>query len=366
MLNLSTLTDQKILELCQKYGEQTRLWKQKFIGLLPEVNRRKLYEKKHFSSIFEFAAKLAGMSEEQVRLALNLEKKLDNKPVLKNLFTNGEVSINKLARVTSVVTQENEKFWANQVQLLPQKALEVLVRDERIHQNDTTDKFESHLETDSHAESKNGLQDGLFDNESLRAQILAQQKVSESNLATIEDLEKLQLTNKITKRLVGFKQKGFDLNQLLEELLDKREAEIEDEKEEIAQAMEFERSSADKTVTRGTPISRRIGKHLGSSAYLSEQAPDGSALTYMTHSQTSRYIPLKIRRLVTKEHGNKCSIPTCHNPSETLHHSQRFALAHFHDPRYLAPLCKEHHLIAHSIDVKFQKKRRPAVSIFSF
>lgn len=29
----------------------------KFIGLLPEVYRRKLYEKKGFSSIFEFGAR---------------------------------------------------------------------------------------------------------------------------------------------------------------------------------------------------------------------------------------------------------------------------------------------------------------------
>ena len=77
------LTDKKLYELCEKYGASARLWRQKFIGLLPEVNRRRLYEKKGFSSIFEFAAKLCGLSAEQVRLTLNLEKRFENKPVLR-------------------------------------------------------------------------------------------------------------------------------------------------------------------------------------------------------------------------------------------------------------------------------------------
>lgn len=76
------MTDQELYNLCRKYGEMTLSAKRKFAGLLPEVLRRKLYEKKGFSSIFEFAARLAGMSREQVQLVLNLEKKFENKPLL--------------------------------------------------------------------------------------------------------------------------------------------------------------------------------------------------------------------------------------------------------------------------------------------
>jgi hypothetical protein len=67
--------DQKIYELCKKYGADALEARRKFAGLLPEVFRRRIYEKKGFNSIFEFAAKLAGMSQDQVRLVLNLEKK---------------------------------------------------------------------------------------------------------------------------------------------------------------------------------------------------------------------------------------------------------------------------------------------------
>lgn len=40
-----------------------------------------------------------------------------------------------------------------------------------------------------------------------------------------------------------------------------------------------------------------------------------------------------------------------------IHHTARFALTKSHNPFFLAPLCEDHHTIAHSIDVKFQEKR---------
>ncbi|MEK9159222.1 MAG: hypothetical protein AAB383_00680 [Patescibacteria group bacterium] len=125
------MTDQELYEKARFYGRNAIQWRQRFIGLLPEVEKRGLYATKGFDSMFEFAFKLAGLSEEQVSTALNLEKRFADKPTLKALLENGEVSINKLVRIQSVVTAENEAFWAQQVQLLPKKALETLVRDER-------------------------------------------------------------------------------------------------------------------------------------------------------------------------------------------------------------------------------------------
>lgn len=287
MTHLLTLTDQKILELCQKYGEQARFWRQKFVGLLPEVNKRKLYLQKNFSSIFEFAKKLAGMSEEQVRTVLNLEKKFADKPILKELLVQGRVSVNKLVRIQSIATKENEEFWANQARILPNRALETLVRDER--------KIAEKQLTAIRGGNINGSQEALFEEKSLHVQTSS-----------------LQLSDEVNQKLFELQQKGININVLILEMLQKRELEIVREKEQVS-------SKASET--------------------------------------NSRYIPIPIRKLLTKEHGNKCSIPTCQKPSEVIHHTQRFALTHNHDPRYLAPMCKEHHIIAHSIDVKFQRER---------
>ncbi len=143
MLNIEKNPEEKLFALCREYGARALQWRQKFIGLLTEVNHRKLYEKKGFASIFEFAAKLAGVSQEQVRRVLNLGERFEDKPLLKALLENGYVSSNKLARIASVATPENEQFWANQAQLLPQRALETMARDAR-HEYKTPQSREEH------------------------------------------------------------------------------------------------------------------------------------------------------------------------------------------------------------------------------
>ena len=259
------MTDQELYEKARLYGRNTLMWRQRFIGLLPEVERRRLYAAKGFGSMSEFAFKLAGLSEEQVRTALNLEKRFADKPTLKALLENGEVSINKLVRIQSVATVENEAFWAQQVQLLPKKALETLVRDER-HEG------------------------------ALPGQIMP-----------------LQISVDVKARLEKLQEKGIDVDKLLTELLDRHEQEIAEEKAAIAKDLK---------------------------------------------ETDSRYVAVRTQRVLEKEHGSKCSIPTCKRPSEHLHHTQTFALSRRHDPHYLAPLCKEHHTIAHSINLRVQEKRQ--------
>ncbi|PIZ75584.1 hypothetical protein COY05_03620, partial [Candidatus Peregrinibacteria bacterium CG_4_10_14_0_2_um_filter_38_24] len=128
---ISSMPDENLYNLCKTYGERARIWRQRFAGLLPEVFKRKLYEKKGFFSIFEFAKKLAGMSEEQVRRVINVEKRFEDMPALKMLLTSGKVSINKLSRIVSIAKPGNEMFLATQVQVLSKSAVETLVRDEK-------------------------------------------------------------------------------------------------------------------------------------------------------------------------------------------------------------------------------------------
>jgi len=280
--SITKITDRELLKLCDKFGKQTLLWRRRFIGLLPEVDKRRLYEKRGCSSIFEFAAKLAGLSAEQVRVVLRLDKRFEDKPVLKNLLVEGRVSVNKLVRVASIATVENESELAERVRLLPQKALETLARDERNFKN------------------QNGLNKPLFEARSVRAHIL-----------------NFQLSEDVIEELNRLHAQGHDVNKILENLLKQRTEKIEQEKQEIAKEAR----------TRPTT--------------------------------TSRYIPAHVKAILKEEFGQKCSIPTCQKPAQTIHHSQRFALAHTHDPRYLAPLCREHHQIAHAVDLRYAEMRSP-------
>ncbi|MBI2634174.1 hypothetical protein HYW82_00705, partial [Candidatus Peregrinibacteria bacterium] len=210
---IENLSDKDLYFLYKEYGEKTLEWKRKFIGLLPEVNQRRLFEKHGFTSIFEFAAKMAGISEDQVRLALNLEKKFSDKKDLHKLLINGEVGINKLAKIASIATLENQDTLARQAKILPCRALETLARDERVS------GFTS------------AAQCGNPD-KSLHVNVSLKQNLTEVNsqpkFETFEsDIEKLKISPEIQKRLLELQQKGIDINQLLTEFLNKREEKIE-------------------------------------------------------------------------------------------------------------------------------------------
>ncbi len=254
------MTDEDLYEKAKLYGQNALHWRRKFIGLLPAINRRRIFAKKGFGSIFEFSFKIAGLNEQQVRNALNLARRFADKPTLKGLLENGDVSINKLIRVQSIANPQNEKELAEAVRILPQKALETLVRDER-----QTNRLEV-----------------------LRAQ-------------------DLNLNEDVLQKLHELKNKGFDLNALLSEFLEKREEEIFEEKDA-----------------------------------LQAEAKQG----------VSRHIPARVKKVLHKEYGNKCSIKTCQRQSENVHHTQTFALSKSHDPHHLVPLCKEHHRLAHFVQLK--------------
>lgn len=264
------MSDEQLLRLCEKFGKRALLWRRKFIGLLPEVNRRRLYERHGCQSIFEFASKLAGVSERQVREVLNLGERFSDKPTLHEALVSGSLSVSKLSRVASIATPENEQKLAEQVKLLPQRAVDTLVRDQRVF------------------ERQNGLAEPLFWIKSLCAQTF-------------------KLSDEVVQKLNRLQEQGQDVNALFLEFLEAREEKIEQEKDGL----------------RGPA--------------------------------KSRYIPAKVRRVLKEEFGQKCSIFTCQKPSEEIHHTQRFSLGHSHDPHYLAPLCHEHHQLAHAVDVRVRE-----------
>ncbi|MFA6917287.1 MAG: hypothetical protein WC285_00400 [Candidatus Gracilibacteria bacterium] len=294
----ASLHDEKLYQLCQTYGERTRFWRQKFIGLLPEVFKRRLYEKKGFSSIFEFSKKLAGLSEEQVRLVLNLEKRFSETPTLKSLLVNGEVSVNKLARIVSIAKPENEKFLATQVQILSKSAVETLVRDEKFWAKSGDQNGSGNADEGTSSGRQNGLQKSFFEAKSLPRQ-------------------ELHLSSEVQQKLLELQQKGIDINALLIEFLQKREQEIAERKE---------------------AVSREILKRE------EEKLP-------------TSHIPTAAKKILHEEFGKKCSVKNCQKPSTQIHHLQRFFASQSHDPRYLAPLCKEHHELAHSADLAYCKIR---------
>ncbi len=273
-MNVKNLSDKVLLEQCVKFGREALLWRNKFRSLLPEVERRRLYVRKGFKNIYEFGERLAGLSMAQVAESLNVAGRLEDKPVLKSLLESGEVSVNKIMRVMSIVTVENESELAEKVQLLSSRALEVFVRDAKF--------------VEQKIDKKSAL-------ESLHVQDRS-----------------LKLDTDVQQQLLNLQEKGIDINELLRETLNKREEEIIQAKDHIA-----------------------------------KELPESS----------SRYLPVRVKSILKQEYGSKCVIKGCNKHSREVHHAARFSLSKSHDPNFLAPLCKEHHQIAHSIDVRYQEVR---------
>ena len=271
------MTDTDLLSRFEYFGKKALEYRNKVIGLLPEVSRRKLYEKRGCFSVYEYAKKVAGLSEEQVSRALNVFKNFIDKPALKKLLEEGTVSVNKLSRVASIATVENQEMLAEKIQIMSQSAIETFVRD---------------------------IRQGASEAEIVRTH------KPESNLLFAQEP---RLEADVRERLLELERKGIDINQLLRETLDRREKEITQAKERVAESL-----------------------------------PERS----------SRYIPVRVRNIIKKEYGQKCAKNGCQKPSQNIHHMRRWALDASHDPNFLAPLCREHHQIAHAIDVKFHEMRR--------
>lgn len=278
------VSDSELWSRAVQFGEAARKWRQKFLGLLPEVNRRELWRVHGFESVFVFAFKVGGVSKEQVERVLMMEERLRDKPLLHEMLISGEVSMNKIVRVVSVATPENEEELAGHVKLLAKASVETLVRDMKAYGKIT----------EPHGESAN--------------------MSNQLSFVPGHSKESLGLNKEVISKLQELKQKGININEAFLTFLKQREQEIMQAKENIATEME----------TQATKSS-------------------------------SRYIPQTIKSLLKKEYGTKCAISNCKKLSQDIHHTARYSMIRNHNPNFLAPLCRQHHQIAHSIDVKVQK-----------
>ncbi len=292
--NTQNHADHKIFLLFREYGAKALLYRQKCIGLLPEIYRRKIHERQGFQSIFEFAAKYAGISQEQVKRVLSLEEKFQDKPALHQALITGEISINKLARVASIATVENQDILVEQTRMLSKSALETLAKDIRNSAENNCDEIP----------------------EFVPGHKIFGTVESTADLVRMMAEKSLKLAPEVTAKLKELKGKGIDINEIILDALNRREGEIARKKE-------------------------RIAAEVGAKP----------------QQQAARYIPVKIKRVLQMEHGDLCSIPGCGKQSGAVHHTQRFALGGRHDPRFMAPLCIAHHQIAHAIDIKVQNER---------
>lgn len=122
--------DDKLLDEAVLCGDNIRYLRIKFAGLLIEVNKRQLFKRVGFYSIFEFAAKYAGLSHNCVNEILRISTYVAFLPQLSGIFY--QQGWSKLRVIAHLATRETDSFWAEKLMSLPKAALEEYAREWKI------------------------------------------------------------------------------------------------------------------------------------------------------------------------------------------------------------------------------------------
>ena len=115
------------------YGKNAREWMRKCTLLLPEIEKHEIWKKHGFTCIYEYAAKIAGMSRNTVDESLRVLRKIEDKPELKKAIE--EKGINSVRLVANLATPETDKFWAEKIKEMSSYTLATYVKEFRKNEN---------------------------------------------------------------------------------------------------------------------------------------------------------------------------------------------------------------------------------------
>lgn len=194
---LSTL-ERTIHTQFTRYGKNAKEWMRKCAVLLPKVAQHEIWRKKRCHSIYDYAAKIAGMSHEQTREALRVMNRIKDKPELVAIAE--KKGINAVRAVATIATATTAGFWADIVANSSARGVETLARDYR--------RDALHVKTSEPGKMQNGVQNGVQNN--------VQNEGDEMEIETVT----LTLPSALARRLDRIR-KREDFEKLLEEFLGK-------------------------------------------------------------------------------------------------------------------------------------------------
>lgn len=108
--------------------------------LLPEIYRQEIWRQKRYGSIYEYAAKLAGMSMSVVDDCLKIHKKIADKPEL--LAIAEKKGLRAVKPIAYIATAETAGFWADKANDMSNQTLAKYVKEFRNEfEADVTEKI---------------------------------------------------------------------------------------------------------------------------------------------------------------------------------------------------------------------------------
>jgi len=365
---IATLTDKELFKLCQQCGNNIRRFQKEFAAYLPEVEKRHLYKHHGCHTLYEFAAKLAGMTKDSVDDIMNVNKKLEDKPMLQSLI--GKQGWSKVKVVATIATPETQKFWAEKVEIMGKDTLKAFVKELRKEGNEIAGNGQTRLFANN-AELSIPLP-GSATSCHFQAAGPGPSKPMEASQKTtmafkLDDEAETKL--KIFKHRLEKKTKEpQDWNQTIKELL-----KIAEQHETCARPkIQQKNVAAKQNIKQPSPSIKPekipdVREHHAQYPIPQAHESQGKSMKNDLPQRATRHIPARVKHFLDQKFHGKCGYPTCKNPSEITHHTRRFSLEPNHDPDFIVPLCKSHERLAHhgliqneeSLPEKWQIKLNP-------
>ena len=95
---------------------------------LLELDRRRLYQARGFSSTGDYAMELVGIKPRKAQYLVFIASRLEKLPTIRESFDSGELTWTKAREIVSVATPETEAEWLEKARVLSNRDLEKEVR----------------------------------------------------------------------------------------------------------------------------------------------------------------------------------------------------------------------------------------------
>jgi hypothetical protein len=285
-----------------RLGKERNKITYKLLALLPKIAKHEIYKKYNYSSIYEYAGKLAGIPHSAVDKTLQLHKNLRGKPCLQKAVKSQ--GIHKVALVARLATSETDRAFADKVNNMSKVSLGDLAKEMRI--KDKVDQENTTL-------------------------------LCHAALSAI----KIELDDEMQFLFLKLKKKCGDHlsnKEVLRKILREAQQEQGNDPTKLLRKKGKSQSSLSEKFSRG-----EIKKESQQSVKRQKVAPFKET---KAQKAPTRYIPAHQKRAALQRSADKCAYPGCLKPADHFHHTKRFSEARDH--KSITPLCKTHHEFAHN------------------
>lgn len=324
---------QKIVSKIQKlhvqfrmYGKNAREWMRKCVMMLPEIERERVWEKKGFGSIHDYAGRLTGMSHDVVNEGLRILHAVEHMPDIVYVIKKRGIGI--IRPIVTLLTMDNQKFWAEKAMIMSKHTLEMYVHEMKKEMKEEQNMAArsmfgtTELDTRSLGETLLGLTQGEtllgLTGEAEIADLPHKEAIETENITnniprdgelqeckTSQKIFAIELESELIHQLEKLKGEHGNYNDVIRNLLEMRQTVLVQEQQRIQ-----------------------------------EEVPGAT-------NAKSRHIPAEIERFIIERSGGTCEYPKCMRKYEIIHHTQRFAIEQIHDPEKMTALCTQHERLAH-------------------